>query len=651
MKKFFILLSFLVAFLWLLPEGDAQRPPPPPKAMFIISKTDQTVWEEFKPPHDTSTAEGRDRKRVYDEYVAYLDKAFDDFYTFDGDHPPADFDLWASTTKCIDPASAGFTDVGYCVELKEAWGKYKTIRGRTGMELIGNLVSVFYRYAASIIGIIAVLIIVIRGIQIMTGGARSESVTEAKDDIFKAIASIILLFLIGLLLESINPGFFGTPHECSDGMDNDGDGLIDMDDPGCKGGGSEKTAFRFMFPLYASVLDDGEPELDDSVYESLATTQCQDGKDNNNDGEVDAGDSDCLDDSGNYDKTIDSEGEDMSPPEPEPQSCALPKEIPDPDPEEGARTEKTVCDGTKCVKEVCKKNGSCATEEGEDPLENGGIAGPDPFGGDDSDNDIPDPDKSLDGIAGPDPFGGDDSDNGSESSGGEEIEIECDGEGKCTKTECGDEHDDTSPPSSGSKLSNEEIQDIVRFHNDARRDVGVGSLVWDANIATYAQEWADFLKDNKNCEIFDRANNSDHHRSTLGRKEKNWGENLAWGIGSPSMSFSSIVDAHGATDGWVSEKECYDYASNRYVWNNSCKSANERILRRPLSPGERGPLNTVGHYTQVVWKDTKKVGCGKQTCGEYYDERIGGNAKGIVWVCNYDPHGNITINGVKQKPY
>jgi pathogenesis-related protein 1 len=37
-----------------------------------------------------------------------------------------------------------------------------------------------------------------------------------------------------------------------------------------------------------------------------------------------------------------------------------------------------------------------------------------------------------------------------------------------------------------------------------------------------------------------------------------------------------------------------------------------------------------GHYTQVVWRNTKEIGCGKAECGD----------RAIV-VCNYDPPGNV----------
>jgi hypothetical protein len=43
-----------------------------------------------------------------------------------------------------------------------------------------------------------------------------------------------------------------------------------------------------------------------------------------------------------------------------------------------------------------------------------------------------------------------------------------------------------------------------------------------------------------------------------------------------------------------------------------------------------------GHYTQIVWRNTKSVGCAVA------------RGKGVeVWVCNYDPPGNYA----GQRPY
>ncbi|MCF7917546.1 pilin [Candidatus Gracilibacteria bacterium] len=97
----------------------------------------------------------------------------------------------------------------YCVVLQESLPHTKGIAGETGVDLIGNYVQEFYKYGASIVGIICVLIIVISGVQIMMGGAEQELVTQAKTRIFQAIASLLILFLSAAILVAINPGFFG----------------------------------------------------------------------------------------------------------------------------------------------------------------------------------------------------------------------------------------------------------------------------------------------------------------------------------------------------------------------------------------------------------------------------------------------------------
>ncbi len=121
--------------------------------------------------------------------------------------------------KCPEGQQPGGSNGEYCVNIHEPFvqeynlkdNKVETVvsvQGKNGIEMFSSYIGTVYRYAASIIGIIAVLIMVISGIQIIAGGASSESVTEAKKRIFLAFSSLILLFMIGLLLKTINPGFF-----------------------------------------------------------------------------------------------------------------------------------------------------------------------------------------------------------------------------------------------------------------------------------------------------------------------------------------------------------------------------------------------------------------------------------------------------------
>ena len=68
------------------------------------------------------------------------------------------------------------------------------------------------------------------------------------------------------------------------------------------------------------------------------------------------------------------------------------------------------------------------------------------------------------------------------------------------------------------------------------------------------------------------------------------------------------IDGADVTDGWGGEKQDYSLPTN------SC------------APGA-----VCGHYTQVVWGDTRQLGCGRALCAN--------NAQ--LWVCRYRPAGNF----------
>ena len=141
-------------------------------------------------------------------------------------------------------------------------------------------------------------------------------------------------------------------------------------------------------------------------------------------------------------------------------------------------------------------------------------------------------------------------------------------------------------------VTEEEKQMIIARHNFWRADVGLGPLEWSDEMAILANDWALKLKEQK-CAFKHRPNND-------------FGENLFMGT-------AGYYTAGDAIDAWGEEKADYNYNSNK------CK-----------------PRAMCGHYTQIVWKTTEKVGCAKSICE--------GN---VIWVCNYDPPGNW----VGQKPY
>lgn len=134
-------------------------------------------------------------------------------------------------------------------------------------------------------------------------------------------------------------------------------------------------------------------------------------------------------------------------------------------------------------------------------------------------------------------------------------------------------------------------RDFLAAHNAARAKVGAPPLTWSDRLAASAQEWADHLIS---------AGGFEH------RPKPKYGENLFEMRGAESTP-AEVVER------WVSEASNFDYKSNK------CR---------------RGAV--CGHYTQVVWRSTKEVGCAVARRGSRE-----------VWVCDYDPPGNY----VGQRPY
>jgi pathogenesis-related protein 1 len=151
----------------------------------------------------------------------------------------------------------------------------------------------------------------------------------------------------------------------------------------------------------------------------------------------------------------------------------------------------------------------------------------------------------------------------------------------------------------GSAITTAEANALVEYHNRVRREVGVGPLQWSAALARVAQDWANRLGQSGKLE----------HRPDEGPLATPYGENLA---------FDATV-LKGA-EMWYSEIGSYAKGTPIPEDFYSFKA---------------------GHYTQMVWRGTQRVGCGKSTV-------VRGEYEGLVTlVCNYDPPGNV----LGQKPY
>jgi pathogenesis-related protein 1 len=130
---------------------------------------------------------------------------------------------------------------------------------------------------------------------------------------------------------------------------------------------------------------------------------------------------------------------------------------------------------------------------------------------------------------------------------------------------------------------------MLAAHNFYRRQVGTPPLVWSAGLASIAQEWANHLV---------QSGAYGH------RPEGQYGENLFEVVGPPA-------DERQVVNAWAAEQAGYDHR------RNTCSGR-------------------CGHYTQIVWRDTRRVGCG-----------VAQKNRREIWVCNYDPPGNI----LGERPY
>jgi hypothetical protein len=130
---------------------------------------------------------------------------------------------------------------------------------------------------------------------------------------------------------------------------------------------------------------------------------------------------------------------------------------------------------------------------------------------------------------------------------------------------------------------------MLDAHNAVRARVGVPPLVWSARLAETAQDWADYLMAT---------------RAFFHSPDDHYGENL-YAISGGGASPNQVVST------WAQEAAGYD-------------------LRRGSCAG------VCGHYTQLVWRATRELGCA-----------VAADTEREVWVCEYNPAGNV----VGFRPY
>ncbi len=78
----------------------------------------------------------------------------------------------------------------------------------SGMSLLFGYIGIIYKWFATIVGTIAVLYLIIGGLMWTTAGDSSENIDKAKEKIIQSITGLVILFLIGIILYTLNPTFF-----------------------------------------------------------------------------------------------------------------------------------------------------------------------------------------------------------------------------------------------------------------------------------------------------------------------------------------------------------------------------------------------------------------------------------------------------------
>ncbi len=157
-------------------------------------------------------------------------------------------------------------------------------------------------------------------------------------------------------------------------------------------------------------------------------------------------------------------------------------------------------------------------------------------------------------------------------------------------------------------------------HNADRAEHGVPPLNWSADLAKNAQNWVNgcHTAKDKDGNVFFCHQILPQNGGCGTDPNYKYGENLSWGF--PSRTGVEAVD------GWYCEGDPpnYDYNNPKLIggWMNGC---------------DNNPNKVNGHFTQVVWKATKSVGCAKNTCS------LGGQS-GTLWACEYDPPGNFNAD-------
>lgn len=169
-------------------------------------------------------------------------------------------------------------------------------------------------------------------------------------------------------------------------------------------------------------------------------------------------------------------------------------------------------------------------------------------------------------------------------------------------------------------LTDNEKQEIVKLHNKWRSDAAKGLL--HQNLKARAMEtiqWDDELADSAKA-YGDYCNYQHSHVDGVDYTTLNYeyGENLFI-----TSELNTTYAIQRSSNGWGEEHQDYDHLELK------CEG------------------NMCGHYTQMVWEKTTRMGCSLSKCNRFNNRDY--KQPGLFLVCHYYPMGNF--NGIKPYTY
>ncbi len=147
-------------------------------------------------------------------------------------------------------------------------------------------------------------------------------------------------------------------------------------------------------------------------------------------------------------------------------------------------------------------------------------------------------------------------------------------------------------------------EDVINTHNDFRNKHKLPPLTWSYELTKYAQQWVNHLAQTKNCTMTHRPDDETSPFQQINGENLYWSSALEYEDGTRKVE---NITAKEIIETWASEEDFYNYETNTCMDDADC-----------------------GHYTQIVWHETKEVGCAIAVCED----------KSQVWACNYSPRGN-----------